>query len=211
VSDPKHPAEQLLDLLLYTPLGFAVEARTLVPELADKGRQHFGTKVNVARMIGRFAVAKGQVEVQQAVQRLREQRLEREADERSAASERDRSATIPRAGGATDRGGSSDGRGGPGVAEPDVGEGDVEISVRFEDDVPEAEAPAPTSGQVSSPSPAAESLAIPDYDALSASQVVPRLPGLTAEELEAVRAYEVAGRGRKTILARVAQLQAPKG
>ena len=45
------------------------------------------------------------------------------------------------------------------------------------------------------------------YDTLSASQVVQRLGGLSGEELEAVRAYEEAGRRRKTILARVAQLQ----
>ena len=52
-----------------------------------------------------------------------------------------------------------------------------------------------------------EELAIPDYDSLSASHVVNRLPGLTAEELEAVRVYEAANRGRKTILNKVAQLQ----
>ena len=40
----------------------------------------------------------------------------------------------------------------------------------------------------------------PDYDSLSASQVVPRLDGLTADELEAVRRYEAAHRGRRTIL-----------
>jgi len=51
-------------------------------------------------------------------------------------------------------------------------------------------------------------MAIPGYDALSASQVVPRLEGLSASELEAVRAYEEAGRGRKTVLSRIAQLQA---
>jgi hypothetical protein len=51
-------------------------------------------------------------------------------------------------------------------------------------------------------------LAIPAYDSLSASQVVQRLNGLSRGELEAVRAYEHAGRGRKTILTRVAQLQA---
>ena len=50
-------------------------------------------------------------------------------------------------------------------------------------------------------------LAIPDYDNLSASQVVPRLDGLTAEELVAVGAYERGHRGRKTILNKVAQLQ----
>ena len=50
-------------------------------------------------------------------------------------------------------------------------------------------------------------LAIPDYDSLSASQVVPRLAGLTTDELEAVRRYETAHRARRTILGRVAQLQ----
>ncbi len=50
-------------------------------------------------------------------------------------------------------------------------------------------------------------LAIPDYDSLSASQVVPRLAGLTTEELEAVRLYEASHRARRTILGRVAQLQ----
>lgn len=52
-----------------------------------------------------------------------------------------------------------------------------------------------------------DDLAIPGYDSLSASQVLPRLEGLAAGELEAVRTYEVAHRGRKTILGRVAQLQ----
>ena len=50
-------------------------------------------------------------------------------------------------------------------------------------------------------------LAIPGYDALSASQVVQRLEGLNGTELDAVRAYEEATRGRKTILAKIDQLQ----
>jgi hypothetical protein len=53
----------------------------------------------------------------------------------------------------------------------------------------------------------AASLAIPGYDSLAASQVVPRLAGLSAEELAAVGAYESAHRGRRTILNRVRQLQ----
>jgi hypothetical protein len=56
--------------------------------------------------------------------------------------------------------------------------------------------------------PAADSLGITDYDALSASQVVPRLDGLAQDELDAVRRYEAANRGRKTILSKIAQLQA---
>src|SRR5436190_1631359 len=65
-----------------------------------------------------------------------------------------------------------------------------------------AAAPAPKV-----PGPPAVSLAIPDYDSLSASQVVPRLDGLAAEELDAVRRYEVSNRGRQTILNKIAQLQ----
>ncbi len=79
---------------------------------------------------------------------------------------------------------------------------------------PAAPSPVPLtvveSVAVAAPTPeaAAGALAIPDYDSLSASQVVPRLSGLSPEELEAVRAYEDAHRGRKTILNRVAQIKA---
>jgi hypothetical protein len=54
-------------------------------------------------------------------------------------------------------------------------------------------------------------LAIVGYDALSASQVVQRLAGLTHEELEQVRAYEAATRSRATILNRAAQLLSASG
>lgn len=70
---------------------------------------------------------------------------------------------------------------------------------------PEPTVPTPTPGP---PPGDPAGLAIPGYDSLSASQVVPRLEGLTADELEAVRHYESASRRRKTILNRVAQLQA---
>jgi hypothetical protein len=78
-------------------------------------------------------------------------------------------------------------------------------------------APAPQAPQTARRAPApvvtpepellADGLAIPDYDSLSASQVVSRLAGLGPAELDAVRAYEAAKRGRKTILNKIAQLQ----
>lgn len=49
-------------------------------------------------------------------------------------------------------------------------------------------------------------LAIPDYEALSASQVVRRLDGLAPEELEAIYHHESNTRRRRTILHRVQQL-----
>jgi hypothetical protein len=58
------------------------------------------------------------------------------------------------------------------------------------------------------PAPAESDLPVPDYDSLAASQVVPRLASLSAEELDAVGSYERAHRNRQTILNKVAQLQA---
>ncbi len=55
--------------------------------------------------------------------------------------------------------------------------------------------------------PQVTELAIPDYDSLAASQVVPRLASLTTAELGDVGAYERSHRARQTILNRVRQLQ----
>lgn len=49
-------------------------------------------------------------------------------------------------------------------------------------------------------------LAIPEYEALSASQVVRRLDGLGPSELEAIYEHELATRRRRTILHRTQQL-----
>lgn len=59
--------------------------------------------------------------------------------------------------------------------------------------------------------PDADELAIPDYDSLAASQVVPRLAALTTDELADVGTYERAHRARQTILNRVRQLQSAAG
>ena len=55
--------------------------------------------------------------------------------------------------------------------------------------------------------PDQDELAVPDYDALAASQVVPRLATLSPEELEAIGRYERAHRNRQTILNKVSQLR----
>ena len=72
---------------------------------------------------------------------------------------------------------------------------------------PAGEAAAASSSSSSSAvTPSVESLLIPDYDELSASQVIERLEGLDRESLEAIRAYESGHRGRNTILGKIAQL-----
>jgi hypothetical protein len=66
----------------------------------------------------------------------------------------------------------------------------------------------PTPARRSGPAP---DLSIPDYEALSASQVVRRLDGLGPAELEAVYRHEASTRRRRTILHRVQQLLGHEG
>jgi len=56
--------------------------------------------------------------------------------------------------------------------------------------------------------PAATDLPIPEYDMLSASQVIDRLVGLARPDLLAVQLYETAHRARTTILGKITQLSA---
>ena len=65
------------------------------------------------------------------------------------------------------------------------------------------------SGQDTAPHavPAATELPIAEYESLAAIHVVERLGSLHPDELELVRRFEAAHRSRRTILAKVAQLQ----
>ena len=168
MSTRDDPGEQLLDLLVYAPLGLLLEARDLVPKLAAKGRQRMGGQVTVARMIGEMAVRQGQRRAESVLQRLREQPS------------------------------------GAGAARPDADAGQETNGHRSATAGPGGSTP-PAGGPATALD--AAGLAIPGYDTLSASQVVPRLEGLTLTELDAVRAYEVATRGRKTVLTRIDQLR----
>src|SRR5579885_1515972 len=162
------PTEQLLDVLVYAPLGLLLEARDLLPKLADKGRQRVGGQVTVARMVGELAVRQGQRRAEKVLERLRQQN--------SAGS----------------------GAGGAGGAGARPAGGQPANGHRAAATVTDIRPPAASPD----PDPVSGSLAIPGYDTLSASQVVPRLEGLSPAELEAVAAYEQATRGRKTDLNR---------
>jgi hypothetical protein len=91
-----------------------------------------------------------------------------------------------------------------------------ELTVRFGSSELRRRTSAP-SGEASPPSQAAVSRRSPDagpapddviadYDALSASQIVPMLASLSGEERARVAEYEQQTRGRQTILRRIVQL-----
>jgi len=192
-DDRKDAVEAAMDLFVYAPLGFALEARTLLPRFVERGKN----QVTMAKMVGQFAVQQGQVEANRRLGPLQEQVEGVLAD----------LGLVPRP--------PSGGAAGP---DAPVEADDLAPVVEL---VPEPEPSAdPTADDAAAPPeepasvpeaaepPDASDLAIPDYDSLAASQVVPRLRALDHDELEAVRSYEAAGRGRKTILNRIAQLQA---
>ena len=79
-------------------------------------------------------------------------------------------------------------------------------TVATDDDVETAADLAPVTELHIEPGPDSDHLAIPDYDSLSAFQVMPRLEALDPSDLDAVREYEESTRGRRTILNKIAQL-----
>jgi hypothetical protein len=177
VSEKKSRFEQALDLFLYAPMGLALTAREELPRLVEKGRKQFSDQATTARMMGEYALQEGRRDL--------EERAKKVTDTLGGLTGTRRPPSRPA----------------PAQAPPAPS-------------APAAPTPAPAPAPVSNapaapaaPRPSDDGLAIPGYDALSASQVVQRLAGLSTEELEAVRAYESSTRGRKTILHRVDQLQ----
>ncbi len=180
MAEQRSTTDQVLDLLVYAPLGLALTAAEELPKLAEKGRQQLANQVPTARAIGQLAVDQSQKQVE---------RMARRAAERLA--DLGLVAECPPSGPSS-------------RAKPEPG---AKESHRPRTSEPRAAAAGSTVDDVVEARPVAADLAIPGYDTLSAPQVVQRLDGLSPEELEAVRVYESATRRRKTILTRVAQLQ----
>lgn len=176
----KGPIGQAIDAFVYAPIGLFFDGPSLLPKLVEDGRNH----AKGARVFGEFAVRQGRAELQR---RLGDAGAQAEEVLRTLGILPDDEAEPP-------------GPPGSGMPAATTAPGPTAASGNgAATDVP---------GRAEAEAPAVETLAITDYDSLSASQVVTRLEGLEPDELEAVRAYESAHRGRKTILNKVAQIQA---
>lgn len=204
MTDEKSPADRALELFVFAPLGFALSARDLLPQLVERGRQQVTGQVNMARMVGQLAVKQGTVEAEKAFERARtsaQATLEQlgvlnDAPSRPATTRAPQPEQAPPS---------------PVTRDAPPAPATASAGAPTTAEAPPGPAPAPESGEGSRPGAApggGTELAIPDYDSLSASQVLPRLSALTPSELEAVGAHESTHRGRKTILSKVAQLQA---
>jgi len=213
VTDDNHdgPVERALDLLVYAPLGLAALARETVPGLlqgfAARGRAELERrrhsaeeKVTQARAVGRFALDYGAPMVRQKVER-------HITDARGRAEQTFTGLVIHREDAFANAGAVD-----TAVDVVEASDGEPVDTASLEDAADAAVPPSSTphtgganGASVAAP-PSPSGLPIPDYDELSASQVVSRLPGLALDELEAIRSYESHGRGRRTILGKIDQL-----
>jgi hypothetical protein len=179
---PRKVVSEVVDYLVYAPVGLAATVVEELPGLVEKGR----SRLTMAKTIGQFAVAMGRQQVEKMIN-----------DRQSARS----AAKAPPA---------------PPAEQPARRREAAEVTTLHTRGRPQHHESSDTDRIPSRPpggAPAASpaSLAIPGYDALAASQVVQRLAGLSEEELEAVREYEEATRGRRTILGRIEQLSSMRG
>jgi hypothetical protein len=204
VTEPHSPLDSALDLFVYVPVGLALTAVEELPKLAAKGRARVLGQIGVARVLGRFAVTQGRREVER-----RWNQVGGSPAQPDAPSVFDQAGRVPYddlLDEHTEVGGEDSG-------------GEEVRADEVRPDEPVGPEPTPRSTRIrtgaagsASPDgpgapPAANGLAIPGYDSLSASQVVQRLAGLASEELAAVGEYESSHRARRTVLTRVSQLQ----
>ena len=203
-AEERSPLDRVLDVAVYGPVGLAMAARDSMPKWIEAGRRQLGSQLTMAKTIGRFAVDQGSRQAGGVLRRLAE-----EAEGVLAAL-----GLVPAADDLDDETAETATVDVPSSPDPSANGSGAGAS-------PSGTSPSGTGASTSStPAPSAPGvaghpagldpaeLAIPGYDTLSASQIVQRLPGLSPQELEAVRLYELAGRSRKTVLLRVAQLKA---
>jgi hypothetical protein len=211
VPDEKPPIDRALDLFVYAPVGVALYVRDMFPSMmgifVSRGkrevRSHLGLQepappapvpgiADVGRRVGEGVglargVAEGGFGIARDITGNALQGLLTLRNGGASAAPRDLDPTA-------------DGEAPERAAAP---EHDHDTVVPFSYRPPAGDTAPPDEPAVT---PSVESLSIPDYDELSASQVIERLEGLDRESLEAIRAYESGHRGRNTILGKIAQL-----
>ena len=203
-AEERSPLDRVLDVAVYGPVGLAMAARDSMPRWIEAGRRQLGSQLTMAKTIGRFAVDQGSRQAGGVLRRLAEEAegvlaalgLVPPADDLDDETAETATVDVPSS---PDPSANGSGAGASPSGTSPSGTGTSTSST------PAPSAPG-VAGHPAGLDPA--ELAIPGYDTLSASQIVQRLPGLSPQELEAVRLYELAGRSRKTVLLRVAQLKA---
>jgi hypothetical protein len=216
----EHPdrIERTLELLLYAPIGIGLFLKETAPQFVDmfvaRGRAEIDRRqddvqqrVTTARSLGQVALAFGPPMVRQRVERTVADAYHRAEGLFGATSSdavpRPRAAAPSPAPPTTEPTGSSGSAGSTGWS---AATSPPRAASDFASNGGPARNDLATTDLATNDLASSAGLPIPGYDALSASQVVERLMGLSRDELDAVHAYEASHRQRRTILGKIEQL-----
>jgi len=202
MTDHKDRIEHTLEVLVLAPIGVGLYLRDMGPTFVNmfvaRGRAEIDRRQAQVQQRTTTAKSIGQVAMTFGVPMVR-QRVERDLD-----SARQRAQTFLGSIGGID------------TPAPRPATPKTNVKANAPAKAPTRPAPQPGASETNGTntngsngtSGAGDSLPIPGYDALSASQVVERLAGLSAAELDTVRTYEGAHRNRRTILGKIDQISA---
>ena len=231
MSENDTPIERAVELLVYAPIGLAMFAKDTVPtfmkmfvargqtEVAQR-RKTAETQAGQYKTIGQMAVKYGGPEVRRQAEAAAGTVRKRAEDTLAAVTAvttpppTTLPATTPPGSGTN---GSAPTASAPAATKPPARTARTTTTSSTRTSklktpktplAPNMEAGTGESAAPTTPSPRQDALAIPDYDLLSATQVIDRLIGLARPDLLAVQAYETAHRARTTILGKIAQLSA---
>jgi hypothetical protein len=198
----RSPGDRAMDVLFYAPAGAVLSVLDDFPELATKGRARLEQELRNAQIVGQFVVQMGWRELQRQFASLTTHRSLGGVVARRRPGGGEEAGPAPAAG--HDGGRPAREPPDPGApTAPDGEAGSRPLGRR-------AGGADGTGGGGTGRDPAVDRV-IPDYDTLSASQVVRRLDGLGPEELRAVVRHELSARGRRTIVHRAEQLLGTAG
>ncbi len=197
-DEEANPIDQLVDLLVYAPVGLLYEYEEVLPKLIKRGK----SQVQLARVLGQLAIkGKGANIDANDVAGVATTIIARAVTEFGAmvglAPDGDTKATPPPPGPkAPPPPGPQTSPPPPAASEQPVSASEVDAAVaEAEIDVDDEQDDAP-----------APSLPIANYDDLKAREVIPLLESLSPAQRAVVRDHESAGRSRKTVLAKLDRL-----
>ncbi len=226
MSENDTPIERAVELLVYAPIGLAMFAKDTVPTFlkmfvargqteVTQRRKTAETQAGQYKTIGQMAVKYGGPEVRRQAEAAAGTVRKRAEDTIAAVTAVTTPATTTPTASRTNGSMSaspapthapvSNAR--PAAPTPNAAKGST-AKRASRPKAPKTETSPGESALPTSPPPRQDALAIPDYDLLSATQVIDRLVGLARPDLLAVQAYETAHRARTTILGKIAQLSA---
>ena len=179
-DEERNPVDDLVDLLVYAPVGLLYEYDEVLPRLVRRGK----SQVQLARVMGKMAMrGGGAVPVNLVVDAVAKMLAERITEI---------GASIGLA--PTD---DEDAGARSSTQRPETDEAEAVVA---DDDVIEAEVVEETVADGPLP--------IASYDELTAREIIGLLDELDAGQLARIRAHEVSNRGRKTVLAKLDRLGA---